>query len=92
MRNIEIVKCIRSVSSKLCVLGHILKIIHGNVTGFLFIRPYFTYLFIVHKCPFFAHFPSHPNPLVQQIWICISADLTAMYKKYKNNRSSFWCK
>jgi len=34
---------------------------------------------------FFAHCPSHPNPLVQQIGNTL-ADLTTLYNKYNNKR------
>jgi hypothetical protein len=36
---------------------------------------------------FFAHCPSHPNPLVQQTGNYTLADLTKVYKKYKHKRT-----
>jgi hypothetical protein len=36
---------------------------------------------------FFAHWPSHPNPLVLQIGNYTLANLTNLYKKYKNKRT-----
>jgi hypothetical protein len=44
---------------------------------------------LIHRLTdkFFAHCPSHPNPLVQQIGNYALADLTNLYKKYKHKRS-----
>ena len=36
---------------------------------------------------FFAHWPSHPNPLVQRIENYTLADLTNLYIKYKRKRT-----
>ena len=38
------------------------------------------------KAKFFAHCPSQPNPLVQQIGNYTLVDLTNMYRKYKHKR------
>ena len=42
--------------------------------------------YLIHRLTdkFFAHWPLHPNPLVQQIWNYTLADLTNLYKKYKH--------
>jgi hypothetical protein len=36
---------------------------------------------------FFAHCPSHANPLVKQTGNCTLAELTNMYRKYKHKRT-----
>ena len=43
---------------------------------------------IIHRrtATFFAHCPSHPKLLVQQIGHYTVADLTTLYKKYKHHR------
>jgi len=44
---------------------------------------------ITPKC--FAHCPSDPNPLLQQIGNYAIADLTIMYKKYRYKRLNTFC-
>ena len=41
---------------------------------------------IIHRltAKFFAHCPSHPNPLVQQTGNYTLPDLTNIYRKYKH--------
>jgi len=48
---------------------------------------------IIHRltAKFFAHYTSHPNPLVQQIGNYTQAYLTIMYRKYKHNDRSIYC-
>jgi hypothetical protein len=39
---VTVVKCMFFASAKLCAVRHILEIVFGNVTGFLFNHPEFT--------------------------------------------------
>jgi hypothetical protein len=45
--------------------------------------------YFIHQltAKFFAHCPSHPKPLVQQIGNYSLADLTNLYKKHTHNRT-----
>jgi len=48
---------------------------------------------IIHRltAKFFAHCPSHPNPLVQQTGNYTLGDLTNVYMRCKHNRPSIYC-